>query len=124
MVLQGSSAFAIDHAEPCLPLEPTEVRLEGTIRREKFEDANGRLEDCRVIHLLKPICVEKGDGEFLSENVTTDTIQLVLYDDARKVYRSLVNKLVTARGTLFPSHTAHHHTPVLLSVIEIQEIDK
>jgi hypothetical protein len=49
-------------------------------------------------------------------------IQLVFHGEDRpyEKYKSLVGRRVDATGQLFGAHTGHHHTEVLLTVVDLQ----
>jgi hypothetical protein len=51
-------------------------------------------------------------------------IQLVLPPEQYVQHKQLVGKKVIATGTLFGEHTAHHHTPVLLTIHTLEEATK
>lgn len=49
-------------------------------------------------------------------------IQLVLTSKQYEQYRNFLDKNVKVTGALFHSHTAHHHTQVLLTVEKIEPL--
>jgi hypothetical protein len=73
-----------------------------------------------VLHLAYPICLTEGEGGINEAEKGINTLQLVLSSDQYKVYKDKVGKFVTAKGTLFHSHTGHHHTKVLLTVSDLK----
>jgi hypothetical protein len=111
---------------PCLSYEPVVVRIAGTLGRKtvpgppNYESIrNGdRPETYWFVKLSKPICVGEDEKEPDLNLAKKDvgSIQLVLAPDAYAAYKELVGKRVVASGTLFGAITAHHHTPVLLTV--------
>jgi len=126
-ILGRANISAIESAKSCLSLEPTKVRLEGNIKRAKFnisEDPDKQPEVYWILYLPKSVCVEKGENEFLDKDLIVDKIQLVFEGDGYKRYHGLVNKNVLASGKLFSAHTAHHHTPVLLIVDKFDKVTK
>jgi hypothetical protein len=44
--------------------------------------------------------------------------------DFYKTKRSLLNKKIKVQGTLFPQHTGHHKTEVLLTVESLEKADE
>ncbi len=130
MLLLASSA-ASGGSGACLSYGPAEVRLTGKIRIRTFPGPpnyesvkkGDTPEVTWVLHLARPVCVRRGqDNEFdVAERNVTD-VQLVLepgqYTQWRKLARGRVPVAVT--GTLFHSHTGHHHTPILIDVTDIK----
>lgn len=71
------------------------------------------------LNLSKPIDATKYLTEKLDSSYKHITkMQLISYDNFAG-FDSLPNKDVCLKGTLFLSHTGHHHTPVLMEVIQI-----
>jgi hypothetical protein len=103
----------------CLSYEPSVVELTGTIVRKTFADAQDKPETYWVLELSRPICVNQDvkepDLNYAQKDVRL--IQLVFLDQKMFVtYKDLMGKKVIAKGTLFAGISAHHHTPVLLTV--------
>jgi Domain of unknown function (DUF4431) len=101
----------------CLSYEPSVVELTGTMVRKTFTDAQDKPETYWVLELSRPICVNQDPNEpenYAQKDVRL--IQLVLDQKMYVTYKDLVGKKVIAKGTLFAGISAHHHTPVLLSV--------
>jgi hypothetical protein len=103
----------------CLSYEPSVVELTGTVIRKTFADATGRPETEWLLNLSRPICVNEDsknpDLNYAQKGVRA--IQLTFLD--QKMYetnKDVLGKKVVVRGTLFAAMTAHHHTPVLLTV--------
>jgi len=114
-------------ATQCHEYEPKVVSLSGVIVREthpgrpNYESiANGdEPETIWVLKLKKAICVLASDDI----NVKADNekeIQLVLQAEQYKRYRRLLGQRVTASGTLFHSHTGHHHKTLLLKTDDMR----
>jgi hypothetical protein len=75
--------------------------------------------------LSDPICVDqdKMDPDLNRAQKDIHKIQLVFRNaDRYKSQKDLVGKRVVANGTLFGSHTGHHHTPVLLTVSTLTKV--
>jgi hypothetical protein len=103
----------------CLSYEPTVVELTGRIAQKTFADAQARPETEWLLNLSLPVCVNEDTKEPDLNSAQKDirAIQLVFLDHKMYAkYQSLLGKRVTAKGTLFAGITAHHHTPVLLTV--------
>jgi hypothetical protein len=103
----------------CLSYEPSVAELTGTIVRKTFNDAQDRPETYWVLKLSRPICVTQDQKEPDLNYAQKDVrlIQLVFLDQKMFVtYKDLLGKKVIAKGTLFAGISAHHHTPVLLTV--------
>jgi hypothetical protein len=78
-----------------------------------------------LIKTTKPFCVNKSsyvDGDELHGLLE---VQLVMSSklDFYKAKRSLLNKKIKVQGTLFPQHTGHHKTEVLLTVESLEKAD-
>ncbi len=127
-----SSAMA-DSTSSCLAYEPTVVAISGSMNKFDFPgrpnyESIGQGDEKGTYWVLKlhnPICVtnDRNDTVNVSESAITD-IQLVLNADMHQKFRPLLKKQVIVKGTLFHGHTGHHHTPVLLRVLEISPIKK
>ena len=103
----------------CLSYEPSVVELTGTVVRKTFTDAQDRPETYWVLDLSRPICVNQDPKEPDLNYAQKDVrlIQLVFLDQTMFLtYKDLLGKKVVAKGTLFAGISAHHHTPVLLTV--------
>lgn len=77
-----------------------------------------------MLHLISPICVNADEkiigGEKQEKNVSK--IQLILTEEQYAQYKNLLGKRVEVSGKLWHAHTGHHHTNVLLTVIEIKDV--
>lgn len=112
---------------PCLNYEPEVVTLEGILAREthpgrpNYESiADGdEPETIWVLQLDEAICVTESDELSPAETGQT-AVQLVLTATQYDQYRTLMGKRVRATGTLFHSHTGHHHKALLLTTAEIK----
>ncbi len=116
-------------AQSCLSYEPNAVVLRGTIRQHTFAGppnyesiAKGdEREDVWILHLSKAICVS-ASKDWEKEN-SVSKIQLVFLEGQKQYnrYSPLLGQRVTVTGTLFQSHTGHHHTRVLITVDHIKK---
>jgi len=117
---------------PCLAYEPSLIKLSGNLTRKVYPgppnyestQKGDRPEAGWYLDLDKAICVDedKADPQLNPAHTDLRTIQLVVSPELYRKYRSIVGKHVIAVGTLFGEHTAHHHTPVLLTISEFVEL--
>jgi hypothetical protein len=115
--------------ENCLAYDVDSVRLTGTITRKTFPGQpnyesikrGDKPETYWVLHLSSPICT-KQSGDNDAESGVTD-LQLTLTQKQYALYKKFVGskKRVTVRGKLSHAITGHHHTPVMMEVINISE---
>lgn len=121
-----AAADSVHASAPCLSYGPDTVRLAGTLRRltfpgpPNFEDvAKGdEPETGFYVEPTVPICAAGGrDAELGESHAGVRQVQLVLDPAGYAALGPYVGRHVALRGTLFPSHTAHHHAPVLLDVL-------
>lgn len=105
---------------PCLHYGGVPIALTGKVIRKTFygppnygETPKTDLRETQAILVLpKPICIDAGSGineeaEKVQRNVTL--LPSAGFDPSR-----YLGKVVTVEGTLFHSHTGHHHTTVLM----------
>ena len=111
----------------CFEYEPKVTSLSGTLTRETFPGRpnyenieNGdEPETYWILKLDKSICLIPSDELNVQEFDVKD-IQLVLDSAQYKKYTNYMNKRVVVTGTLFHSHTGHHHKRILLTTNEIR----
>jgi hypothetical protein len=72
--------------------------------------------------LPRSICVNKDpeDPDLNYAQKDIRSLQLVLDQKKYAKYKNLVRNKVVARGTLFAGISAHHHTPLLLTVSSLK----
>lgn len=119
---------------PCLCLRAFRGKLSGNLTRKVYPgppnyestQKGDRPEAGWYLNLDKAICVDedKADPELNPAHTDLRIIQLVVSPELYRKYRRMVGKHVIAVGTLFGEHTAHHHTPVLLTVSEFAELKR
>ena len=95
--------------------EPSSVTLYGTLVSAPGETPDGDKLMYPALKLIIPITVEGTPGDdFNSQTEKGITLlQLVLKQKMVKKFKKLKGQRVTVIGTLFHSHTGHHHTDVL-----------
>ncbi len=121
-------AFSIQAAaQDCLSYDTDSVRLTGTISKKTFPGPpnyesirkGDKPETYWVLHLPSPVCTKaRADND--AESGVTD-LQLILTRKQYALYKKFVGRRerVTVRGKLSHAITGHHHTPVLMEVINI-----
>jgi hypothetical protein len=119
---------ALAGAQECLRYEPTVSKMTGLATQQTFpgppnyEDVKkgDKPETVWLLQLPKTVCVEAGKDPMDEAEKGVAAIQLVLKPDQK--LDALRDKRVEATGSLFHSHTGHHHTKVLLTVSEIHAL--
>jgi hypothetical protein len=130
LLLSGSDFWGQLAPAGCLSYEPVVVHVHGTLIRKTFPGPPN-YEDIRkgdaaetfwFLRLGSPICVneDKSEPELNPSQKDIRRVQLVLEAGAYDKYKALLGQRVVATGTLFGSHTGHHHTPVLLTVNSLE----
>jgi hypothetical protein len=111
----------------CLSYEPAVVKVTGTIISRTYPGPpeyesirrGDEPETYWLLALPRPVCVNQGDPEELTDDAKKNVryIQLVFSSEKfYRTYRRLLGKRVVATGTLYGKFNAHHKTPVLLEV--------
>jgi len=125
---RNMAAAGADKDAECLPYEPNIVSLAGIINKKDFPGkpnyesigSGNERETYWILKLDRPICLsEDANNELNQPEFGIAEMQLVLDSAKYDEYRSLLARQVTVRGTLFHAHTGHHHTTVLLKVLDI-----
>jgi len=134
LILTESSVSQITPRSGCLSYEPVVVTINGTLVRKTFpgppnyESAKkgDKLETSWFLDLPAKVCVTEDSAEpdLNPKQGAVREIQLVLQPEQYVQHKQLVGKKVIATGTLFGKHTAHHHTPVLLTIHTLEEAAK
>jgi len=119
-----------DEILECLDSEPTVVKISGKIYEKVFPgppnyesvEKGDRRENYWILKLDAPVCVaitsqEESWIKFIKKDIKE--IMLVLRGDMHKKFGHLMQKRVFVTGTLWEAHTAHHRTPVLITVEDI-----
>jgi len=114
----------------CLQYEPATVSLRGELTVEvfpgppNFQDLKrgDQPEHVWVLTLPKPVCVSAQPSDELYRAVPSVTRVQVGFDDVDKYksYDSLLGHKVVVTGRLYPAHTVHHRTDVLLTIESIK----
>jgi uncharacterized protein YecT (DUF1311 family) len=111
----------------CLSYEPQVVELSGFLDSERFFGPPGYgespkedpVEEAWILILDRPICV-LASSNFRDANTPPENgvsrIQLVPQGEISSALKGWKEQNIMVRGTLFHSHTGHHHAPVLMNV--------
>ena len=129
-LLSALPGFSQNQSSSCLRYEPSVLQIRGILTRKTFPGPPNyesiRKGDKPEIYFFLnpplPFCVEQSmtEPELNPQLRGIKSVQLVLQPDDYKQYANLVGKKVIATGTLFGAHTAHHRTPVLLTVKQLE----
>ncbi|PWC54185.1 DUF4431 domain-containing protein [Azospirillum sp. TSO22-1] len=113
----------VQAAAACLSYGPP-VQLTGWLHRKTVPGAD-KAATYWILRLDRPACVDArpGGGGIDVAYSSVREVQLVLGGDMHQRYAPLLDARVTGNGTLFGRHTAHHATPVLLTVRELRRAD-
>jgi hypothetical protein len=129
LFLVATASISAVAGSKCLAYEPSVVTLKGTLIRKTFPGPpnyesirkGDRAEVYWLIQLASPICVNADPSSDLnSSEKEVREVQLVMTSYAK--YENLIGKRVIATGSLFSAHTAHHRTPVLLTLSKLDVI--
>jgi hypothetical protein len=108
----------------CLPYEPDTVALTGRLERRTFPGLpnfesvtrGDEAETGFYLVVTRPLCVTRNVEEINQPAAGVGVVQLVLDQHGYDRLRASLGHRVTVRGTLFHSHTGHHHAELLLEV--------
>ena len=112
-------------AEDCSRYEPAVTTVSGVISiKEYFGPPNygenpdtDSKEKFYFIALDKPLCVN-ASSEYDSAENNINSMEMVYAPSDYPFNNAWLGKRVSVSGTLFHAQTAHHHTPVLITVTE------
>lgn len=109
----------------CLHYDGDPVSLSGKVELKTFygppnygenPESDSRETQAFLI-LLEPICVEANPSNF--EEAEENQIEVTLVPNTGENLKDYMGKQIIVRGTLFHAITGHHHTPVLMEVVNI-----
>lgn len=127
----GDAAPApVDASLPAGTLAYGPATLIGKLVEETFygppgygdDPAHDKKEPVLVLQLPQPIDVVRppsGGSELDVDRMAVTKVSLTDPKDAGTDLRKLLGQRITVKGTLFGAHTAHHHTDVLMSGVEV-----
>jgi hypothetical protein len=111
--------------EPCLALEPSVSELVGFVEERTFagppnygESPTDSKETQLNLVLVIPTCVKPSEPD-KSWGPFTEITLVPIQTSSQSIPR---NKRIKVVGTLFEAHTAHHHTPLLMTVQSVAEV--
>lgn len=118
-------------APECLAYDPEIVRLSGIIERRTFPGAPGSGEDQSsdareagwILRLFEPICTAGEDDGLEQSESNVREVQVVVREELFHALHAITGRPVTITGTLFHSHSGHHHTPVLILLQDLSSND-
>lgn len=120
-VAKGNAPMAAGASGRCLDYRDT-VTVNGSLVRETYPGppnyesvAKGdEAETGFYLRLARPVCARNGTDETEISLDSVAHIQLVLDSAQYAGLSSSLGQEVSLRGTIFSSHTGHHHAPLLL----------
>lgn len=117
--------------ENCLSYETRNVQLIGQIFRKSFpgppnyqDIKKGDEEEIYwLIKTITPFCVNESEMMFGDKVDNQFEAQLVMSSafNFYQMRRALLGQKVIVKGTLFPQHTGHHKTRVLINVESLEK---
>lgn len=119
--------------QSCLSYEPVVVELTGIIVSRTYPGPpdyesirhGDEPENYWFLKLSRPVCVSQVNPKDLINLSKTNIRRIQLVFDGEEAYQRyarLLGRKVLATGTLYGSFTGHHHTPVLLSVFNLEKV--
>jgi hypothetical protein len=125
LLLLTTSVYASAQRQECLAYEPEAVQLIGKIHKQTFPGPpnyesirkGDKPETYWVLHLPDTVCTQPSADNEGEDNVTD--LQLTLTPKQYALYRKFLGHRVNVKGKLSHAITGHHHTPVLMEVIDI-----
>lgn len=113
-------------AAPCLRYDVDMIKLTGKVTLKTFygppnygeSPATDARETQAILFLEKPICVHANPVDYY--DAETNQSEVTLVPPSGVSLKDYASKHVTLQGTLFHSHTGHHHTPVLMQIARIE----
>ena len=99
------------------------VSIVGTFGVKEFETEEHGIQKPYVLRLSSSITVVANEGDDFNETETNQSLIQLAFSDEHINYLKSQNaygKRIQVTGTFYHSHTAHHFTPVLISVSEVK----
>jgi hypothetical protein len=113
-------------AAACLHYGGSPVTLSGEVKLQTFfgppnygenPDTDSR-ETQAILLLEKPICVEANPTDY--EEAEQNQREITLVPLGKENLKNYNEKQITVKGRLYHAHTGHHHTPVLIKIMHIE----
>jgi hypothetical protein len=115
-------ALTSSGAQACMSTQSKQEIIEGHLLLRSFKDGAGRPEQAYMVRPGTPECLDVPDEP---QNSVKGVRAIQIFSSnsgtARRI-RQFVGKDVQVRGTVFRARTVHHHAPILMDVIDIDEI--
>lgn len=108
-------------ADQVVRYEPVSVTLQGWLLTAYGEKVDGRDVAVPAFQLRTPVTVQGGDATFPTQSNVV-LMQMVLDQKTMPIFKALKGRRVTVTGTLFPAHTGHHFTGVLVQPTSIAPV--
>jgi hypothetical protein len=105
-------------ADQVVRYEPASVSLQGWLLTAYGEEVDGRDVAVPALQLTQPVTVQ-GVGADSPTQLNVVLMQMALDQKTMAKFKALKGKRVTVTGTLFPAHTRHHFTGVLVQPTSI-----
>ena len=118
------SGVALAGEPECLKYEPHVVTLTGSVIFRTFSHATGRRERVPLLLLDEPICVEASGSDVNVAEGDQIVVHLNTKPELLRISQASSGPRVTATGTLYHRHTAHHHAALVLMVEELKVENK
>lgn len=107
-------------AADCLKANVADQVVEGRLSVGYAKDAAGRPERPYILKLRVPACLEGTEEDDRVES--TGTIHVYPSDDRlHERFQRAVGKSIRVRGNPFAAHTSHHHAPIVMEVVTVEE---
>jgi hypothetical protein len=115
----------------CLEGEPAIEKITGLTYKKTFPGPpnyesikQGDMPETRtILKLDNPICIIMPDmSDITDKSVMRDIKEVSLFfpeNDVYKKYKRLKHKRVLVTGEIWAAYTGHHHTPILITVLDI-----
>jgi uncharacterized protein DUF4431 len=116
LVVLAASALP---ALACMSDRSEKEMAEGKLAIASRRDAAGRPEKPYILTLVRPACLDTQDPQDRVRSTRT----IHIFASNEKVHARiapLVGRMVRVRGQAFAAHTAHHHAPIVMDIVEIE----
>jgi hypothetical protein len=102
----------------CLKANQDGQVAEGRLERRNITDETyKRTETAYLLFPAKPVCLDGKDYDHVDK---APRIHVFSMDQAiNKKLQANIGKKVCVTGSAFGEHTAHHHAPIVINVVEI-----
>lgn len=110
--------LATSAAAACLKSNVEGQAAQGQLTIGRAHDAAGHRESPYILRLASDACLDADDPDEAVKRART--IHVFPADEKlQPAFGRLVGNTVVVRGSPFIAHTAHHHAPIVMQVVEI-----